>query len=380
MAGSRLRLRVLLGPVGVSGEWLSEWSSGWADPLGVELDVVRVRDEQQQSEAVAAGLAESDGLVAALGELTPRLTDALASAGSRVVLVDMGDAERTGPMPEGLAAIRGRGIDGFRWATQWLLQRLEFPFEPRPYGAHPDQFADLRLPESGDRPPVAVFLHGGFWRERWLRDTIEPLAIDLARRGYATWNVEYRRAGPSGGGWPETCADVAAAVDEVARLEESLDLSRLVVVGHSAGAQLAAWIVHRRGLDSAKLVQPAAAVLLAGVVDLAECARRGLGESRNPVASFLGAHPDERPERYAAASPIANVPLGVPQVVVQGLRDSPDFVDMNRAYVAAARVAGDRVSYHEPAGADHFTVIAPASDAWRATVDALEQVLPARAS
>jgi acetyl esterase/lipase len=371
----------VLGPVGVSAGWLSEWSSGWADPLGVELDVVPVRGEHQQSEALAAGLAGSDGLVAALGELMPNVTEALASAASRVVVVEMGDADRTTSTPEGLAAIRGRGIDGFRWATQWLLQRLEYPFEPRPYGAQPDQFADLRLPESGDPPhPVAVFLHGGFWRERWLRDTIEPLAVDLARRGYATWNVEYRRAGPSGGGWPETCADVAAAVDELARLEVSLDLSRLVVVGHSAGAQLAAWVVHRRGLDSAKLVEPAAVVSLAGVVDLAECARRGLGESRNPVASFLGGHPDERPERYAAASPISNVPLGIPQVVVQGLRDSPDFVDMNRAFVAAARAAGDRVSYHEPAGADHFTVIAPASDAWSATVDAVEEVLSARAS
>jgi acetyl esterase/lipase len=318
----------VLGPVGVSADWLSEWSADWADLLGVELAVVPAGDEEQQLAAIASGLTETNGLVAAPGELTPEVATALASAGPRAVLVEMGDAERLGANPAaeaGLAAIRGRGIDGFRWAAQWLLQRLEYPFEPRPYGAHPDQFADLRLPQSGEPPhPVAVFLHGGFWRERWLRDTIEPLAIDLARRGYATWNVEYRRAGPSGGGWPETCADVAAAVDELARLEGPLDLSRLVVVGHSAGAQLAAWVVHRRGLGSTTLVQPAAVLLLAGVVDLAECARRGLGESRNPVASFLGGHPDECPERYAAASPIANVPLGVPQVVVQGLQDSPD--------------------------------------------------------
>jgi acetyl esterase/lipase len=370
-----MKIRIVIGPVGVDAGWLAEWAQGWAGPLGVELEVASVPDGEELTDAVAAGLAERDGVVVAPGALQPGLAD----PGPRVVVVDMGEADARRPDPSadrGLAVIRGRGIEGFRWATQWVLQRLEYPFEPRPYGELPDQFADLRLPERDPPHPVAAFLHGGFWRERWLRDTIEPLAVDLARRGYATWNVEYRRAGPSGGGWPATCTDVAAAVDALARLDVPLDLSRVVVVGHSAGAQLAAWVVHRRGIDSATLVRPAAVVLLAGVVDLAEGARRGLSDAGNPVALFLGGRPDELPERYEAASPIANVPLGVPQMVVQGREDSPDFVDMNRAYVAAARAAGDRVGYLEPPGADHFTVITPTSEAWIETAEAIERALP----
>jgi hypothetical protein len=106
-----------------------------------------------------------------------------------------------------------------------------------------------------------------------------------------------------------------------------------------------------------------------------EGARRGLGDTGNPVASFLGGRPEEVPERYEAASPLALLPLGIPQVVVQGKDDSPDFVDMHRAYVAAARAAGDRIAELEPAGADHFTVITPSSDVWRETVEAFETFL-----
>ena len=361
----------MLGEDGVSADWLSQWSSGWAEALAVDVDVV-AKGTGEQAAALATGLEECDGVVVA------GLTGA---AGRRVVAVELGEADRAAtPAVADAPTVRGRGIDGFRWAARWLVQRLDHPFEPRAYGPLPDQFADLRLPAGEPPYPVAVLLHGGFWRERWLRDTIEPLAIDLARRGYATWNVEYRRVGRSGGGWPATCEDVAAAVDALADLDAPLDLTRVVVVGHSAGGQLAAWLAHRRGLDAEARVRPAVVVSLAGVVDLAEGARRGLGDTGNPVASFLGGYPDEVPERYEAASPLANVPLGVPQVVVQGLEDSPDFVDLNRGYVAAARAAGDRVAHLEPAGANHFTVITPASEAWRETVEVFEAVLPSHPS
>jgi acetyl esterase/lipase len=365
-------IRIALGSVGVSAGWLSEWSQGWARGLGVEVEVVDAAGEDAQLAALDA----PDGVLAAPGELTPSLAAALVAASRRAVLVDLEEAVGPAPAPPQVAAVRGRGLDGFRWAAQWLLQRQEHPFEPRPYGELPDQFADLRLPAGGEPPhPVAVLLHGGFWRERWLRDTIEPLAIDLARRGYATWNVEYRRVGPSGGGWPATCADVAAAVDALAGLDVPLDLARVVVVGHSAGGQLAAWLAHRRGVDGTAVVRPAVVVSLAGVLDLVGGARRGLGDTGNPVASFVGGRPEEVPERYEAASPLALLPLGLPQVVVQGTDDSPDFVDLHRGYVAAARAAGDPIVELEPAGADHFTVITPSSDVWSATVDGFEPLL-----
>jgi acetyl esterase/lipase len=209
-----------------------------------------------------------------------------------------------------------------------------------------------------------------------VRDTIEPLAIDLAGRGLATWNVEYRRVGRRHGGWSETSRDVASALAALRPLEESLDLSRIVVIGHSAGAQLAGWAAARRDVDGSEAaVRPAALVLLAGVMDLAECARRALGDTGNAAVSLMGGDPTELGDAYRQASPSANLPLGVPQIVVQGRRDSPDLTDMAREYVRAARAAGDEVVYHESAEADHFTVITPSSDEWHWTVGEIRRFL-----
>jgi len=109
------------------------------------------------------------------------------------------------------------------------------------YGPHRDQFGELTLPRERDDPrlPVAVLIHGGFWRARYRLRLQGPLVADLARRGWAVWNLEYRRLGwRSRGGWPATFEDVAAGIDLLGALEAPLDLARVVAVGHSAGGQL----------------------------------------------------------------------------------------------------------------------------------------------
>ncbi|NIR35894.1 MAG: alpha/beta hydrolase, partial [Actinobacteria bacterium] len=118
------------------------------------------------------------------------------------------------------------------------------------YGPLPDQVADLRLPDGPGPHPVAVVLHGGFWRDVWTRDLMDGIAVDLTRRGWATWNIEYRRVG-SGGGFPETLEDVAAAIDHLDGLagDRSLDVATVVTVGHSAGGHLALWAAARPKLD-----------------------------------------------------------------------------------------------------------------------------------
>src|SRR5690349_6963632 len=104
------------------------------------------------------------------------------------------------------------------------------------YGPHPHQFGDLYVPDGGGPFPVAVVLHGGFWRELRTLELTDDLARDLARRGWAAWNVEYRRVGPgSGGGWPVTLEDVGAAIDAVQTFDAPLDVGRVVAIGHSAG-------------------------------------------------------------------------------------------------------------------------------------------------
>src|SRR5438093_11585784 len=76
------------------------------------------------------------------------------------------------------------------------------------YGPDPNQFGDLRLPHSKAPHPILIFIHGGFWRAKYDLSHAGHLCAALAKAGVATWNVEYRRVGNPGGGWPETFTDI----------------------------------------------------------------------------------------------------------------------------------------------------------------------------
>ena len=237
------------------------------------------------------------------------------------------------------------------------------------YGAHPDQVANLHLPAAESGPwPCVLLLHGGFWRERWDRTLMTPLAIDLAQRGYAAWNIEYRRVGQEGGGWPGTLDDVAAAADALADIAD-IDQSRLVAVGHSAGGHLSLWLGARTG----GRVHPCAAVSQAGVADLAQAHADDLGSGA--VADFIGGSPAELPDRYAEADPAARVPLGIRQLLVHGSDDDIVPPTQSRAYADRASAAGDDVELVEIVGADHFDIVDPEHEAWRAVVQRLPQLI-----
>ena len=62
------------------------------------------------------------------------------------------------------------------------------------------------------------------------------------------------------------------------------------------------------------------AVSLAGVVDLKEADRLGLGS--DATARFLGGHWEQQEERYRCSSPMDLLPIGVPQVLVHGTNDT----------------------------------------------------------
>ena len=228
------------------------------------------------------------------------------------------------------------------------------------YGPHPAQEAEVRLPERDGAHPVALLVHGGFWRARFDCSTLAALAVDLARRGFATVNVEYRRVGLDGG-VPETLEDVAAAVDALARWDARLDPSRVVAIGHSAGGHLALWL--------AGTGKVAAAVSLAGVCDLAAAAEDGLGEGA--AVEFAGGLPPERPDAYALADPMRRLPTGVPQLLAHGDADDRVPIEQSRRYARAARAAGDRCELLEFAGVGHFEPIDPRGEAWPAVAERL---------
>lgn len=246
------------------------------------------------------------------------------------------------------------------------------------YGAAPSQVGDLHLPNAS-RAPVVCLLHGGFWRMPYGRDELTPIAEDLVDRGWAVWNLEYRRIGEPGAGWPGTLLDVAAGIDHLASAAEGagrLDLERVVVAGHSAGGQLAAWsaaVPPRDGpLHRVRRVVPMAVASLAGVLDLQEAF--ALDAGNGAVASFLGGSPDQYPERYASASPIKLLPLGVPQLILHGTADDALPVSLARRYAAAARGSESAVTYIEFAGGGHMEYVDPASDAHTALCRWLESL------
>jgi acetyl esterase/lipase len=250
-----------------------------------------------------------------------------------------------------------------------------------PYGSDEAQFGELSRPASAARPGVVVVLHGGFWRPRYDLSLGRPLAEDLTGRGYVVWNLEYRRVG-RGGGWPATLADVAAGIDLLADLD--MDVSAVVTVGHSAGGHLAVWAAGRPVLPEGAVggsprVRVTAAVAQAGVLGLAEAARDRVGGTAVP--DLLGGMPDDVPDRYACADPLALVPLAVPVLCVHSRADEDVPFALSQAYAAAARAAGGRVELREVPG-EHMAAIDPTAPAWRVVVDALPGLmrgwLPAR--
>lgn len=247
------------------------------------------------------------------------------------------------------------------------------------YGRRRSQVGELFLPEAGGPWPVAVVVHGGFWRAGYGRRLMDALCTDLAGRGWAAWNLEYRRLGLlAGGGWPATFLDVAAGIDHLGELAErdlSLDLSCVVAIGHSAGGHLALWAAARTRLPEAApggspRVRVTHAVSQAGVADLAEAARLGLGGG--VVRRLLGGMPDKRLERYSVASPAELLPLGVPQLLVHGGRDGTVPAEMSRRYVERALGAGDPVELVVLSDDGHFEHLDPGSEAWGAVIRWLE--------
>ncbi len=276
--------------------------------------------------------------------------------------------------PAAAYTIYGRGLDGYRWAIEHLVHTAARPPITLPYAAGVDHVADLRLPDGSGPHPVAVLIHGGFWRHHWTRDTTGALAVDLCARGFATWNIEYRRVG-TGGGYPSTLQDVALAVDHLDELaaEYRLDLGRVVTIGHSAGGQLALWTAGRHRLAEADpgsnpRILPVAAVSLAGVTDLKAAEALNIGEGA--VAGFLGKTP--RDEAYRVASPIRLLPADRPHLIVHGTRDDRVPPAQAHEYVDAARRPGTKVELVEVDGVDHFDPIDASGRAWAIVAERIE--------
>lgn len=269
------------------------------------------------------------------------------------------------------------------------------------YGSDALQFGELWLPKGAGPHPVVLLIHGGCWQAALPgTELMWHMADDLGRNGYAVWNIEYRRIGHAGGGYPGTFLDVAAAADKLRELAPKyhLDLQRVAAVGHSAGGHLALWAAARpnllagsplRGaelLDGARPLNAAVPLPIRGVVGLAPIpdlqgfSRYGVAcGAQETVDALIDAPKRGKPAAYADTSIFELLPLNraapVRQIVIHGAFDSivPPFAGMQ--YRERAKAKGDTVEVKVIPEAGHFEVIAPWTDAWREVRTAIDAVM-----
>jgi acetyl esterase/lipase len=241
------------------------------------------------------------------------------------------------------------------------------------YGAAPSQFAELFQP-AGDGPfPVAVIIHGGCWTREFGGITqMRNMAGDLAGQGIAVWNVEYRRYDEAGGGYPGMYHDVAAAMDRLRVLApgHQLDLSRIVLVGHSAGGHLAQWAGSRARLPRSSPLFVADPLPVPTVISLG-----GLADLRNEAAliktscdrdsaQLAGVASAERPDVYADTSPAEMLPSGVRTVLIHGELDTISPLRAGQDYARRAQAAGDAADVIVLPGGSHYDEVAATSPSW----------------
>jgi acetyl esterase/lipase len=242
------------------------------------------------------------------------------------------------------------------------------------YGSDPNQFIDLRIPKGSGQYPLVINIHGGFWRAKYNLDHAGHLCAALTAKGMATANLEYRRVGNDGGAWPGTFVDIRAAYSFLLQGAAKLgvDPKRFLVMGHSAGGQLALCLAaHEPAITRA--------VSLAGVLDLQRTYELHL--SNNAVVEFLRGTPTEVPDHYREADPMQ---LSIPnarQWLVHGSADDTVPPAFSRDYVSAKakRTGKEKEEVHllEISGADHFDVIDPRTQPWKQIDDAIVRLVQA---
>jgi len=241
------------------------------------------------------------------------------------------------------------------------------------YGAEPEQYFELWLPPGNSEPaPLIVLVHGGCWLAEYDVSHIRPLASEMASGGLAVAALEYRRVGQEGGGWPGTFDDISAGLEFISSLQDSrLDLSRVILVGHSAGGHLALWAAGRSLLEKSQALyredpfEPRGVIGLAAITDLATYSK-GQNSCQQVTPKLIGGLPSEKPDRYEQSSP-SQLGTAVPAILLHGDQDPIVPLSQSRALPQAELVTIE--------GAGHFDMIHPGMAAFPRLLDAIEELL-----
>jgi acetyl esterase/lipase len=273
-----------------------------------------------------------------------------------------------------------------------LLRAAAPPGERIPYGRDPFQFGELRVPDGPGNHPVAILIHGGCWLAKLGQlpeaatslELLRPMALALEANGIATWNVEYRRLGNPGGGWPGTFEDVGQATDLVRELARTrhLDLSRVVLVGHSSGGHLALWVAARHKLPATSPLHRSSPLAVAGVVNIdappdlesiIPMERQVCGEPI--VERLLGGTAAELPARYREASATGLLPIGTKQALLIADKHTDPWINAIKSYAALAIAAGDVTTVTMMKDAGHFDGLNAKTSAWDAVLASIRSAI-----
>ncbi|HEY0062501.1 MAG TPA: alpha/beta hydrolase [Telluria sp.] len=252
------------------------------------------------------------------------------------------------------------------------------------YGSAPSQFAELFRPAGPGPFPVVVLIHGGCWTVEFGGiGQMRNVAGALAARGIAVWNVEYRRADEEGGGYPGTYQDINAALEklEAQAARQQLDTSRILAMGHSAGGQLAQWIVGRSRIPASSPLFQARMLPVRQVISLG-----GLADLRNEkdliktscgrdMVQLAGSASASRPDIYADTNAAELVPNGSNTILITGELDTISPPRAAHDFARRARAAGDRADVVILPGASHYDEIAATSPAWKQILPLIETAL-----
>ena len=271
-------------------------------------------------------------------------------------------------------------------AAPVLAQRLrpadvdKLPSSPptltQSYGSDANQVGDLRLPDGkvfGAGPhPVVIVIHGGCWTKGYAtRQNTAALASALTARGFATWNIDYRQIGDAGAGWPGTFRDWAAGTDYLRKLAQRypIDLARVAVTGHSAGAHAALWVAARHKLPKGSDVATPDPLKIGAVVGIDGPPDPGNGREAFEkrcgapgITNLFGGTLADQPARYADGTPEKLLPLGIKSGVIS----ASVFLTpaATSRWLTAAGAGNDKASALILGDTGHFEVIAPGSPVW----------------
>lgn len=262
--------------------------------------------------------------------------------------------------------------------TEVTVQRFQYPTDGV---TDPElNWADLYLPAGEHRDnsiPLAILVHGGAYQSELGADVFDPLARDLASRGMAVYNIEYRGEG-SGGGWPTTFRDVASALDNVVEVDKKfpqVSTDDELIVGHGTGAQLAVWGSTRHRLAEGEMgarpaFRPTRVVSIAGPLDLVDAADHG----DDRIVAAVGGTPADVPDRYSTIDPIQNIDPGTPVVAMHGSRDVTVDPGNSRRYVDAVHRRGGRAKLVMFEDQDHVSLVSGKSRAYPRVLEIIRYV------